>query len=81
LRRSQRHWLNWSRFNHLTRKYVRHAAFGIPIRRSVSLRHVLRQEPYAVTLHVRIYAGGGRQWPSLPRPNSDRGLVGEIGER
>ena len=28
----------------------------------------LRQEPYAVTLHVRICAGGGQQWPSLPRP-------------
>ena len=28
----------------------------------------LRQEPYAVTLHVRIRAGGGQQWPSLPRP-------------
>ena len=26
------------------------------------------QEPYAVTLHVRIRAGGGQQWPSLPRP-------------
>jgi len=32
------------------------------------LRHDLRQEPYAVTLHVRICAGGGQQWPSLPRP-------------
>jgi hypothetical protein len=37
----------------------RHAGFCIPIRGSVSLRHDLRQEPYAVTLHVRIYAGGG----------------------
>ena len=32
------------------------------------MRHDLRQEPYAVTLHVRICAGGGQQWPSLPRP-------------
>ena len=31
------------------------------------MRHDLRQEPYAVTLHVRICAGGGQQWPSLPR--------------
>src|SRR5947209_4317893 len=46
----------------------RHAEFCIPIRRSASLRHDLRQEPYAVTLHVRICAGGGQQWPSLPRP-------------
>src|SRR5437016_10785745 len=46
----------------------RHAGFCIPIRRSASLRQDLRQEPYAVTLHVRICAGGGRQWPSLPRP-------------
>src|SRR5437763_1313728 len=47
---------------------ARHAEFCIPIRRSASLRHDLRQEPYAVTLHVRICAGGGQQWPSLPRP-------------
>src|SRR5436853_7017720 len=47
----------------------RHAGFCIPIRRSASSRHDLRQEPYAVTLHVRICAGGGQQWPSLPRPN------------
>jgi hypothetical protein len=47
----------------------RHAGFCIPIRRSASLRHDLRQEPYAVTLHVRICAGGGQQWPSLPRPS------------
>src|SRR5712691_1427534 len=46
----------------------RHAGFCIPIRRSASSRHDLRQEPYAVTLHVRICAGGGQQWPSLPRP-------------
>src|SRR5882672_4020589 len=46
----------------------RHAGCCIPIRRSASLRHDLRQEPYAVTLHVRICAGGGQQWPSLPRP-------------
>ena len=32
------------------------------------MRHDPRQEPYAVTLHVRICAGGGQQWPSLPRP-------------
>jgi hypothetical protein len=31
----------------------------------------LRQEPYAVTLHVRICAGGGQQWPSLTRPNCE----------
>jgi GxxExxY protein len=31
---------------------------------------MLRQEPFAVTLHVRICAGGGQQWPSLPRPSS-----------
>ena len=36
------------------------------------MRHDLRQEPYAVTLHVRICAGGGQQWPSLPRPCSVR---------
>src|SRR5437764_12825119 len=47
----------------------RHAGLCIPIRRSVSLRRDLRQEPYAVTLHVRICAGGGQQWPSLPRPD------------
>jgi len=47
----------------------RHAGFCIPIRRSVSSRHDLRQEPYAVALHVRICAGGGQQWPSLPRPD------------
>src|SRR6516162_155854 len=46
----------------------RHAEFCIPIRRSASSRHDLRQEPYAVALHVRICAGGGQQWPSLPRP-------------
>src|SRR5580704_5749185 len=46
----------------------RHAGFCIPIRRSASSRHDPRQEPYAVTLHVRICAGGGQQWPSLPRP-------------
>src|SRR5580692_10053241 len=46
----------------------RHAGFCILIRRSASSRHDLRQEPYAVTLHVRICAGGGQQWPSLPRP-------------
>jgi hypothetical protein len=38
----------------------RHAGFCIPIRRSDSLRHNLRQEPYAVALHVRICAGGGQ---------------------
>ena len=38
----------------------RHAGFCIPIRRSASSRHDLRQEPYAVTLHVRICAGGGQ---------------------
>ncbi len=36
----------------------RHAGFCIPTRRSVSSRHDLRQEPYAVALHVRICAGG-----------------------
>ncbi len=48
----------------------RHAGFCIRIRRSASLRHDLRQEPYAVTPHVRICAGGGQQWPSLPRPKN-----------
>ena len=38
----------------------RHAGFCIPIRRSASSRHDLRQEPYAVALHVRICAGGGQ---------------------
>ena len=47
----------------------RPAGFCIPIRRSASSRYDLRQEPYAVTLHVRICAGGGQQWLSLPRPN------------
>src|SRR5438105_7021872 len=50
----------------------RHAGFCIPIRRSASSRHDLRQEPYAVTLHVRICAGGGQQRPSLPRPYARR---------
>jgi len=36
-----------------------------------------RQEPYAVIPLVRICAGGGQRWPSLPRPhfpakNADR---------
>src|SRR5438067_6305635 len=56
----------------------RHAGFCIPIRRSASSRHDLRQEPYAVNLHVRICAGGGQQWPSLPRPlqeDSGTGIV------
>jgi hypothetical protein len=35
----------------------RHAGSCIPIRRSVSSRHDLRQEPYAVTPHVRVCAG------------------------
>lgn len=38
----------------------RRAGFCIPIRRSASLRHDPRQEPYAVMLHVRICAGGGQ---------------------
>jgi hypothetical protein len=46
----------------------RPAGFDILIQRSVSSRHDLRQEPYAVTPLVRICAGGGQQWPSLPRP-------------
>ena len=29
----------------------------------------LREEPYAGNPHVRICAGGGQQWPSLPRQN------------
>src|ERR1700730_3404951 len=55
----------------------RHAGFCIPIRRSASLRHDLRQEPYAVTPHVRICAGGDQQWPSLPRPLNQYGINGD----
>ena len=36
--------------------------------RPAANRHDLRQEPDAVTPLVRICAGGGQQWPSLPRP-------------
>jgi len=46
----------------------RTAKSSILTRRSGFMRHDLRQEPYAVTLHVRICAGGGGQPPSLPRP-------------
>jgi hypothetical protein len=56
----------------------RHAGFCIPIRKSVSLRHDLRQEPYAVAPHVRICAGGGQQWPSLPRPVQKHESEGEV---
>jgi hypothetical protein len=69
LRRSQRHRLNWERFNRLTRNTCHPAGFDIPIQRSGSSRHDLRQEPYAVTPPVRICAGGGQQWPSLPQPS------------
>jgi hypothetical protein len=50
----------------------RTVASSIPIRRSGFMRHDLRQEPYAVTLHVRICAGGGGQPPSLPRPRNGK---------
>src|SRR6516165_1789566 len=40
----------------------------IPTRSSGSMRHNLRQEPYAVVPLVRICAGGGGQLPSLPQP-------------
>lgn len=46
--------------------YHRAGSFIPPLR--AVLRQNLRQEPYAVMLHVRICAGGGRQLPSLPRP-------------
>jgi hypothetical protein len=37
-------------------------------RSEISLRrHDPRKEPYAVMPLVRICAGGGQQWPSLPR--------------
>src|SRR5579885_2235022 len=35
-------------------------------------RHHLRQEPYAGNPLVRIRAGGGQQWPSLPRHTPSR---------
>ena len=37
-------------------------------RRCAACCHHPRQEPYAVIPLVRICAGGGQQWPSLPRP-------------
>jgi hypothetical protein len=36
---------------------------------SAPWRHYLRQEPYAVAPHVRIWAGGAGQPASLPRPS------------
>ena len=37
-----------------------------------------RQEPYAVVPLVRICAGGGQRWPSLPRPANFRQTAPEI---
>jgi len=60
LRRSQRHRLSWERFNRLARRHVPHCRKLHPTRRSDFMRHDLRQEPYAVTLHVGICAAGRR---------------------
>jgi hypothetical protein len=35
-----------------------------------------RQEPYALEALVRICAGGGQRWPSLPRPIAFRPVTG-----
>ena len=69
LRRSQRTRMNWARFNRTVNHYVPacRVLHPYPEERFFASHH-LRQEPYAVTPLVRICAGGGQQWPSLPRP-------------
>ena len=70
-RRSQRTRLNWARFPTTDRPLCTALPGSAPILRRALLcvTSDLRQEPYAVIPLVRIRAGGGQQWPSLPRPH------------
>ena len=67
-RRSQHCRMTWSRFRKLLQRWIPFPRLVHPHPRVRFLAKHPGQEPYAVTPHARICAGGGQQWPSLPRP-------------
>ena len=85
-RRSQTARLNWERFIQLIDRFFPPIRTTTPVALSPLRRQNPREEPGALAAHAGICAGGGWQWPSLPRPsgpagNRDQLLLTRYGRR
>ena len=74
-RRSQRDRSSWERLDALCRDYWPESPSSTRGQRS-DLPSGLKAGAGCINVHVRIRAGGGQQWPSLPRKNRMHGSKG-----